>query len=128
MVYVNNNYNSSCYDYYKVLDNMSKNQNTKKRKKCRNDLFFVGEPVLYKNTISYVEDYKKGKLKLNTSNDYVSISEVEKILKVPNLVELNSCQSFSVKSNNNQSEVSEPLQRRETLLTQSLRNSNIEDL
>ena len=36
LVYVNNNYNSSCYDYYKVLDNMSKNQNTKKRKKCRN--------------------------------------------------------------------------------------------
>ena len=128
LVYVNNNYNSSCYDYYKVLDNMSKNQNTKKRKKCRNDLFFVGEPVLYKNTISYVEDYKKGKLKLNTSNDYVSISEVEKTLKVPNSVELNSYKSFSVKSNNNQSEVSEPLQRRETLLTQSLRNSNIEDL
>ena len=75
-----------------------------------------------------IEDYKKGKLKLNTSNDYVSISEVEKTLKVPNLVELNSCQSFSVKSNNNQSEVSEPLQRRASLLTQSLRNSNIEDL
>lgn len=128
LVYVNNNYNSNCYDYYKVLDNLSKQQNTKKRRKCRNDIFFVGEPVLYNNTISYVEDIKKGKIKVHSSNDYVPISEVEKTLKVPNLIELKSCKSLSLNSRNNHSEVSEPLQRRQTILTQTIRNSNIEDL
>ena len=128
LVYVNNNYNSNCYDYYKVLDNLSKQQNTKKRRKCRNDIFFVGEPVIYNNILTYVEDIKKGKIKVHSSNDYVPISEVEKTLKVPNLIELKSCKSLSLNSRNNHSEVSEPLQRRQTILTQTIRNSNIEDL